>query len=84
LFIQQPALLRSQLLSSSVDVALLLVDILKELVFIRLSWLHLSVLADCLFKLTINLHLSKGNLLVGSMSKVEDTTIVLVSISFPH
>jgi hypothetical protein len=49
-----------------------------------LSGLHLSVLADCLLKLTINLHLSKGDLLVGSMSEVEDTTIVLVSISFPH
>lgn len=42
------------------------------------------MLGNGVLKLAVDLKLSKSDLLVGSVSKVEDATIVLVGITLPH
>lgn len=70
--------------SYRVDLALLLVDTVEELILMGASRDGLTMLSDGSLELAVNLELSEGNLLISSVSDVEDATIVLVRVAEPE
>ena len=70
--------------SNGVYVALFVVDLLEEFFFEELGWDSLSVLLNCLLKLTVDLHLCECDIFIGAMSNVEDASIILAGITLPH
>lgn len=70
--------------SNTVYVSLLVVNVLEELLLVSLRRGNSAVLGDGLLKLTVNLKLSEGDFLVGTVRQIEDATIVLVGVALPH